>query len=859
MNTPGGDAGAVIERPRLTGRLDDRSGRTLTLVVGPAGSGKSTLLRQWISGHAPDESVWVDLTSDDVTELADALAGVAGCADPAATLLADGPGPIGDLLARCLADRGLADGPYRLVVDAGPVRLSAAQTALLDRIVGDDAPSIIVASRSEPSFTLGRFAGGRQLGIIDAADLAFDRGEIAAVARRRLGRDLAPDEIEDLHENWGGWVSPVLVTLAAPMLLGGDTTAVSTERARPLVDDFVLRAVIDPLDAPVRSLLFDVAGWDGIVPSVCDAVLERGDSRQVLETLRRELPFVERENVEGDVYRLDPHFAATLRREAQRVDPGRVDRVTEAASEYHRVRGARLDGLVVLAAADQWDRVIDGLGAIVRGPLDGQELRRARVLADTIPADAIRGHRTGPQMLAALELILGNVARADELLAEIRSRAVHGGGDSWRDRVFRYGALAVMGPWRPDPDPPIRHAEAALALLSQMPGGADPGLDDPPFAWTRTLVLVHGAQQLLRADRFGEAADWLEQGAELSRTSDQVNMRARAAGLQALLAAMTGDLTVAVEAARRSERFAETLPGRPVLTVAARTAQTIVALEQNRLDNAESYLAMLADPEFPHPLHTRVLIGILHARLQLARGELRSGLLACERLRSDSDGLVPPDLQAALTGVEVSLACRYGQLDYARRLIERCPAGPELPAAEALVATASDDGSALAGVLARWPSPDRLVGHIERALFEAWSADRVGDVGRRHDRLVHAARLADPSGFTRVFLDTAPQFESLVRAEHATDPGPELSRLVDRLTDTTGPSASETAPEFTSAEGAVVELLATHLSTATIAEHLGVSPNTIKSRQRSIYRKLEVHRRSEAVARLVELGVLSAP
>ena len=58
------------------------------------------------------------------------------------------------------------------------------------------------------------------------------------------------------------------------------------------------------------------------------------------------------------------------------------------------------------------------------------------------------------------------------------------------------------------------------------------------------------------------------------------------------------------------------------------------------------------------------------------------------------------------------------------------------------------------------------------------------------------------------------------------------------------------------AELAVLRLMATDLSTREIGEHLFLSPNTVRSHRRALYRKLDVHSRAEAIARATALGLL---
>jgi LuxR family maltose regulon positive regulatory protein len=85
----------------------------------------------------------------------------------------------------------------------------------------------------------------------------------------------------------------------------------------------------------------------------------------------------------------------------------------------------------------------------------------------------------------------------------------------------------------------------------------------------------------------------------------------------------------------------------------------------------------------------------------------------------------------------------------------------------------------------------------------------------------------------------------------------QTEELRARLTKMRGSSVSG-ASALTAAELRLLPLLCTHLSFPEIGEELFVSPNTVKSQAVSIYRKLGVSSRSQAVTQSRALGLLEA-
>jgi LuxR family maltose regulon positive regulatory protein len=118
-------------------------------------------------------------------------------------------------------------------------------------------------------------------------------------------------------------------------------------------------------------------------------------------------------------------------------------------------------------------------------------------------------------------------------------------------------------------------------------------------------------------------------------------------------------------------------------------------------------------------------------------------------------------------------------------------------------------------------------------------------------------------GWAYVTLRDVAAARSLVgEIEEILERRPELGALGDKASalaaevDAMPPLHSGKATGLTGAELRLLPLLATHLSFREIGQRLYVSRNTIKTQAISVYRRLGVSTRSEAVNRAAELGLI---
>jgi LuxR family maltose regulon positive regulatory protein len=160
----------------------------------------------------------------------------------------------------------------------------------------------------------------------------------------------------------------------------------------------------------------------------------------------------------------------------------------------------------------------------------------------------------------------------------------------------------------------------------------------------------------------------------------------------------------------------------------------------------------------------------------------------------------------------------------------------------------------------------------------ARTALHLGDVPRAQDHLARAARLrprltaAMPHRAVQTLLELARAYLGLSDAAGARillreardilrqrpylgllpTQADQLQFQLDTLRET--PAG---APRLTTAELRLLPLLSTHLTFREMSQRLYLSPYTVKSQALSVYRKLGVSSRSQAIQRLQQTGLLA--
>jgi LuxR family maltose regulon positive regulatory protein len=126
--------------------------------------------------------------------------------------------------------------------------------------------------------------------------------------------------------------------------------------------------------------------------------------------------------------------------------------------------------------------------------------------------------------------------------------------------------------------------------------------------------------------------------------------------------------------------------------------------------------------------------------------------------------------------------------------------------------------------------------------------------------LVQALSLAEPEGYVRVFVDEGKPMVRLLRQAAsrgiATEYVAKLLAAFDLSEYKTHPLTQPLIEPLSQRELEVLRLLKTGFSTLEIAQVLFIAVSTVRSHVKSIYIKLNVHKRRDAIQRATELRLL---
>jgi LuxR family maltose regulon positive regulatory protein len=299
-------------------------------VVAPPGYGKTTLLAQWAERRSgPVAWVSCDGADNDPVVLLSALAVALNGIQPIdqavfAALASSGAGIT--FVPRFVSAIAGIDGRVRVVLDQVEVVTS---TECRD-VIAEFAVrlplgwQLAVASRIDPPLPTARLRVQGGLVEVSAADLAMDSREASALLKG-AGVQAGAARVEELLQLTEGWAAGLYLAALA-MRAGAPESDVRSRFAGDdrFMGDYLRSELLDHLSDAEVSFMCRTAVLDRMCGPLCDAVLERTGSGQILERMERRNLLVVALDRRREWYRYHHLLRELLETELRRREPDLV-------------------------------------------------------------------------------------------------------------------------------------------------------------------------------------------------------------------------------------------------------------------------------------------------------------------------------------------------------------------------------------------------------------------------------------------------------------------------------------------------------------------------------------------------------
>jgi LuxR family transcriptional regulator, maltose regulon positive regulatory protein len=887
----------LVHRERLAARLEAGQSGALTLVSAPAGYGKTTEVVDWlVSRRTPADSVaWLSLDDGDNDPavfagllVAAVRASIKEAGD--AVLASVSSFELHTVRRACtLLINALMNSPHKIILvldDYHVIRESAIHAAMVYLL--EHLPPqlhVIVLSREDPPFPLGKLRASGGLCELRVDDLRFTASETAQFLREVMELPIRETDAAALGARTEGWIVGLkLAALSMPRTDPSEFIA-AFGGSNAAVLDYLTAEVLARQPRSIQTFLVRTSVLDRLSGSLCAAVMGDRWSEDKAQAL---LERVERRNLflvpleEQRCYRYHRIFADLLRARLRQTDPGLARDLHCRASGWYETRGYAPAAIRHALAAPDIERAMN---LIEQHGMTVFQLGQIRTILDwfrLLPPEAVSRR---------------------PLLSIIHAYALH--GTDQLDAAER--CLDAAAPQlRPDLSPEeVARIEGHVAFIQGLIAGSRGEL-------SRSIALADQAANLLPSSdpmrvftRVWAGRAYLVNGnvtVESERAVATAVELARAAGapvpLRVSLVHRARVHMLQGRLGRAAAVFAEAEkplgPGVALGKPAYCFGRAQLLRQRNDLDGAERFLAegMRAIAEGTVVMPYNAVAGyITLALVRQARRDDRGAIAAVDALvalagerQFDASVLTEAGATRAhlwlMQGNLVAAAywadtSGLGANDEVCFLLEH----PHLVLARVLIAQRGDTARPLLDrLLADAEGHGRFGSAIEILALRAQVHRSRGQAAEALHDLERALAIGEPEGYVRVFVDEGAPMATLLRRARARGVAPDYcARLLEAFspgidTGSLAVAGAAALPSFplsvpavrdgsisleplSARERDVVRLVVAGASNREIADRLFVATNTVKKHIHNIFGKFDLKSRAQLIVRLRGSGM----
>jgi len=869
----------IVARPRLIERLNEGLHRKLTLLSAPAGSGKTTLVCEWAAQIRKDRGVaWLSLDTTDnavhrvLIYLIFALQTVEPDLGKSVLNLLESPQPppAETLLTVIINDISSLKKSFVLVFDDYHLISSPGINNVLLFLLEHMPPQmhILMTTREEPDFPLSRLRACDEITEIRAHDLSFSLEETTRFLNDVMELGLSTEYVNILETRTEGWIAGL--QLAAISLRGKkdpDGFIQSFTGSHHYILDYLVEEVIKQQPDDVKNFLLCTSILDRFCGSLCDAVLNspEGFSQTTIARLEQANLFLIPLDNERRWYRYHHLFADLLRQQLHQKPPilASLSReLTESeieaelhlrASQWYEENGLEIEAFQHAAAAsdiERAERLIEGKGMPL--PFRGAAAPVIQWIG-SLPKEILDCHPSLRVTDALCTMVSGHPSLVESKLKEAESLLdVTSMDEKTCDLIGQIAALrGLVAASQNNVEAIISQSNRALTFLH------------PQNQSVRTITTYSlGVAYELQNDHESAAQAY----------QDVINLAKASGNTMFALAAHSSlaDVQIAENKLRQAyETYnqAMTLADNPThwTTYDPHYGLARIYYEWNNLDAAHSHADDCIRLAPQVECGTVVSAEILLLRLYLARNDVKSAANALEEARVIASERSLTDCASILSEARVDLLLHQGRFAEAVELAEKSGLPESL--ARSYLAAGNDESALSLLESLRWKMvevnrPDQ---RLRIMTLQAVALYEHGELEKALRILTEVLEEAKPGGFIRLFLDEGEKMGELLDIAQSRGINPEYTSILlaafteepsDRGKKPAGEENQSLIEPLSPRELDVLRLIARGLSNKEIGSRLFLALPTVKGYTRIIFNKLHVQRRTEAVARAQELGLL---
>jgi LuxR family transcriptional regulator, maltose regulon positive regulatory protein len=857
----------LVARPRLIKRLHAGMHRKLTVISASAGFGKTTLVSEWLHNcNCP--VAWLSLDDGDndparfLTYLFAALQTIAKNMEEGVFALLHSPQlpPLESFLTALINEITSIPEAFVLVLDDYHVirdeRINQTIAYLLEHL--PPQMHLVIITREEPRLPLARLRVRDQLTHLRAADLRFTYAEATEFLRRVMGLPLSADDITLLESRTEGWVAGLqLAALSIKEQVDATSFIQSFTGSNPFVLDYLVEEVLKQQSTEIQTFLLHTSILDRMSGPLCDALLGSftlsATGQETLEYLERANLFIIPLDHERRWYRYHHLFADLLRQRLRQSVTTREGNRSVAelhilASIWFEANALMLEAFHHAACAQDVQRAArlaegEGMPLLFRGAVAS-----VSNWLNSLSKDDLDASPSLWVMVASARLMTGQITDVERHLhaAEKALRGVEQ-DEKTRDVIGHIAAIrATLAVSKHQVDTIIAEARRALEYLHP---------DNLPVRTATAWSLGYAYQ--LQGDRAKANKAYTEALSNSQRIGHVMITILASLGLGKIQEEET-QLHVAAETYQRVLKWA----GDPALPVAceAHLGLARIFYEWNDLDSALHHGQQAVQLGKLLEQTDRAVAGeVMLARLRLAQGDVRSAMatIAKADLFARQHNFMHQLPHIAETQILTLL--HQGNLDGAAVLAQK----HLLPLSMARVHLAQGNPAEALAVLQpldeQSQQKERVNERLKVKILLAIALHRNGEKAEAMQNLRDALTMAQPGGFIRIFVDEGTPMKRLFHeaATHGIMHNDIAMLLAAFETDPPFPYSAQSLIEpLSERELEILHLIAQGLSNREIGERLFLALSTVKGHNQNIFAKLQVKRRTEAVAYARELGLL---